>query len=136
MLAFRGHNLTLSKFLAINTYQLFCYDFLKFLAKGCFLLPLYLKNIRQQISNFSYLLLCARAIILKIGNFLLKGKVVGISWTKWPFSWSRGNGYYFVAFNWVLHFSQMVYSINNLVKIYLPTIAHFLACLWFNWNMA
>jgi hypothetical protein len=41
-----------------------------------------LKNIKQQISNFSYLLLCARAIILKIGNFLLNGKVVGISWTK------------------------------------------------------
>jgi hypothetical protein len=37
-----------------------------------------LKNIKQQISNFSYLLLCAGAIILKFGNFLLKGKVVGI----------------------------------------------------------
>jgi hypothetical protein len=33
-----------------------------------------LKNIKQQISNFSYLLLCARAIILEFGNFLLKGK--------------------------------------------------------------
>jgi hypothetical protein len=37
-----------------------------------------LKNIKQHISNFSYLLLCVRAIILKLGNFLLKGKVVGI----------------------------------------------------------
>jgi hypothetical protein len=46
---------------------------------GYFLLPLYLKNIKQQISNFSYLLLCARVIILKFGNFLLKGKMVGIS---------------------------------------------------------
>jgi hypothetical protein len=45
-----------------------------------------LKNIKQQISNFSYLLLCARAIILKFGNFLLKGRVVGIIWIKWPFS--------------------------------------------------
>jgi hypothetical protein len=27
-------DMTLYKFLAINTYQLFCYDFLKFLAKG------------------------------------------------------------------------------------------------------
>jgi hypothetical protein len=39
-----------------------------------------LKDIKQQISNFFYLLLCAGAIILKFGNFLLKGKVVGISW--------------------------------------------------------
>jgi hypothetical protein len=44
-----------------------------------------LKNIKQQISDFSYLL-CARAIILKIGSFLFKGKVVGIIWIKWPFS--------------------------------------------------
>jgi hypothetical protein len=33
-----------------------------------------LKNIKQQISKFSYLLLCARAIILEFGNFLFKGK--------------------------------------------------------------
>jgi hypothetical protein len=37
-----------------------------------------LKNIKQLISDFSYLLLCARAIILKFGIFLLKGGVVGI----------------------------------------------------------
>jgi hypothetical protein len=43
---------------------------------GRFLLPLYLKNIKQQISKFSYLLLCVRAIILELGNFLLKGKGV------------------------------------------------------------
>jgi hypothetical protein len=30
-----------------------------------------LKNIKQQISNFSYLLFCARAIILKFGILLL-----------------------------------------------------------------
>jgi hypothetical protein len=29
--------------------------------------------------KFSYLLLCARAMILRFGNFLLKEKVVGIS---------------------------------------------------------
>jgi hypothetical protein len=46
----------------------------------CFLLLLYLKNIKQQISKFSYLLLCARAIILELGNFLLKGKGGRISW--------------------------------------------------------
>jgi hypothetical protein len=67
--------MTMYKVSAANTYWLFYYDFLK----GCFLLPLYLKNIKQQISNFSYLFLCARAIILKIGSFLLMGKVVGIS---------------------------------------------------------
>jgi hypothetical protein len=35
----------------------------------------------------------------------------------------------FVAFNWVLHFSLVVYFITNLVKVYLLTVAHFLACL-------
>jgi hypothetical protein len=40
---------------------------------GCFL-QLYMKNIKQQISKFSYLLLCIRAIILEFDNFLLKGK--------------------------------------------------------------
>jgi hypothetical protein len=57
--------------------------------KGCFLLPLHLKNIKQQSSNFSYLLLCARAIILKFGNFFLKGKVVGISWIVTPGFWGH-----------------------------------------------
>jgi hypothetical protein len=47
---------------------------------GCFLLSLYLKNIKQQISKFFYLLLCARAIILEFGKFLLKGKGGRISW--------------------------------------------------------
>jgi hypothetical protein len=41
---------------------------------GCFLLPLYLKNVKQHISNFFYLLLCARAITLEFGNFLLNGR--------------------------------------------------------------
>jgi hypothetical protein len=45
---------------------------------GCFLLLLYLKNIKQQISNFSYLLLCARAIILEFGNLFLRERVVEI----------------------------------------------------------
>jgi hypothetical protein len=53
---------------------------------GCFLLRLYLKNIKQQIYNFSYLLLYTREIILEFGNFLLKGKGGRISWIKWPFS--------------------------------------------------
>jgi hypothetical protein len=30
-----------------------------------------------------------------------------------------------LAFNWGLHFSLVAYFIINLVKIYLPTIAHF-----------
>jgi hypothetical protein len=37
-----------------------------------------LENVKQQISNFSYLLLCARAIILEFGNFLLMERVVEI----------------------------------------------------------
>jgi hypothetical protein len=46
---------------------------------GCFLLPLYLKNIKQQISKFFYLLFCARAIILKFGNFFpMEKRVVEI----------------------------------------------------------
>jgi hypothetical protein len=48
-----------------------------------------LKNVKQQISNFSYLLLCARAIILEFGNFLLKGRGGRISWIIWSFSWGR-----------------------------------------------
>jgi hypothetical protein len=35
----------------------------------------------------------------------------------------------FVAFNWVLQFFLVVYFIINLVKIYLLTVAQFLACL-------
>jgi hypothetical protein len=34
-----------------------------------------------------------------------------------------------VAFNWVLYFSLVAYFIINLVKIYLLTVAYFLACL-------
>jgi hypothetical protein len=34
----------------------------------------------------------------------------------------------FVAFNWVLNFSLVIYFITNLVKIYLLTVAHFLVC--------
>jgi hypothetical protein len=68
--------MTLHQILATNTYWLFYYDFLKFLAKGVLLLPLYLKNAKQHISNFFYLLLCARAIILEFGKFFLKRKGV------------------------------------------------------------
>jgi hypothetical protein len=32
-----------------------------------------------------------------------------------------------VAFNWILHFSLVDYFITNLVKIYLPTVAFWLA---------
>jgi hypothetical protein len=31
---------------------------------------------------------------------------------------------------------MVAYFINNLVKNYFPIVAHFLAFLWFNWNMA
>jgi hypothetical protein len=59
---------------------------------GCFLLPLYLKNVKQQIPNFSYLLLCARAIILKFRNFLLKGRGVEILGLYGLFHGLGGNG--------------------------------------------
>jgi hypothetical protein len=61
---------------------------------GCFLLPLYLKNVKQQIFNFFYLIICARAIILEFGNFLLKENGGRNSWIIWPFSWGSGNGCY------------------------------------------
>jgi hypothetical protein len=86
--------MTVYQVLATNTYWVFYYDFLKFLAKGCFLLPLYLKNVKQQISNFFYLLLCARAIILEFGNFLLKGKGVEILGLYGLFHGVGGNGCY------------------------------------------
>jgi hypothetical protein len=85
-LASRCCNMTLYKFLAINIYLLFCYDFLKFLAKGVLSTTTILEKYQTTDSNFSYLLLCARAIIRKFGIFLLKGRVVGIIWIKWPFS--------------------------------------------------
>jgi hypothetical protein len=72
---------------------------------GCFPLPLYLKNIKQQISKFSCLLLCARAVILEFGNFFLKGKGGRNYWIIWPFSWGRGNGCYFVVLNRFAFFS-------------------------------
>jgi hypothetical protein len=70
--------MSLYQVLATNTYWSSYCDFLKFLAMGCFLLPLYLKNVKQPISNFSYLLFCARAIVLEFGNFLLRERVVEI----------------------------------------------------------
>jgi hypothetical protein len=83
--------MTLYQNLATNTYWLFYYDFLKFFwPKGCFILPLYLKNVKQSISNFFYLFLCARAIILEFGNFLLKERGGRNSWIIWSFSWGRG----------------------------------------------
>jgi hypothetical protein len=51
--------------------------------------------------------------------------VVGVIWIKWPFSRSIGNGYYFVAFNWVLHFSLVTYFIINLVKFFCPLLHSF-----------
>jgi hypothetical protein len=89
--------MTLYQFLATNTHWLFYCDFLDFWPKVCFLLPLYLKNIKQQISNFSYLLLCARAIILEFGNFLLKGRGGRILGLYGLFHGVGGNGCYLVS---------------------------------------
>jgi hypothetical protein len=34
-----------------------------------------------------------------------------------------------------LHFPLVAYLIIDVAKFYLPIIASFLGCLWFNWNM-
>jgi hypothetical protein len=72
--------MTLYQILATNTYWLFYCDFLKFLAKWVLSTITILENDKQQIPNFSYLLLCARAIILEFSNILLKGRGGRISW--------------------------------------------------------
>jgi hypothetical protein len=81
--------MTVYQILATNTYWLFYCDFLKFLANGVLSTTTILENVKQQISNFFYLLLCARAIILEFGKFLLKGRGGRNSWIIWSFSWGR-----------------------------------------------
>jgi hypothetical protein len=82
--------MTLYQILATNTYSLFYYDFLKFLANGVLSSTTILENVKQQISNFSYLLICARAIILVFVHFLLKGRGGRNFWIIWFFLWGRG----------------------------------------------
>jgi hypothetical protein len=82
--------MTLYQVLATITYWSFFCDFLKFLAKGVLSTTTILENVKQQISNFSYLLLCARSIILEFGNFLLREKGDRNFWSIWPSSWGRG----------------------------------------------
>jgi hypothetical protein len=79
--------MTLYKFLAIYTYELFCYDFLKFLAKGV----LSTTTIFEKISNNRFLVFPSfyfvqEQSLLNFGIFLFKGKVVGIIWIKLSFS--------------------------------------------------
>jgi hypothetical protein len=82
--------MTLYQVLPNDIYWSFYCDFLKFW--GLVVLPTttIVGNVKQHISIFSYLLLCARAIILKFGNFLLRGKGGRNSWSIWSFSWGRG----------------------------------------------
>jgi hypothetical protein len=82
--------MTLHQILAPNTYWLFYCDFLKFLGKGVLSTTTILEKCQTTDSNFLYLLLCAREIILEFRNFLLKGKRGRISWITWSFSWGRG----------------------------------------------
>jgi hypothetical protein len=92
--------MTLYQILATNAYWLFYYDFLKFLAKGVLSTTTILEKCQTTDFYFSYLLLCARAIILEFGNFLLKGKGGrNFFWNKWPFIWGRGHGCYFTFLN-------------------------------------
>jgi hypothetical protein len=134
LLASRCYNMTLHNFLAINTYQLFYYEFPQFLAKGVLSTTTIFE--KYQTTNFWFFLasILCKSNHSEVGIFLLKEKVVGIIWIKWPFSWSIDNGYYFAAFNWVLHFFLVAYLILGLVKFYLPIIALFLGCSWFIWN--
>jgi hypothetical protein len=91
------NNMTLYQILATNTYWSFYCDFLKFLAKGVLSTTTILeKNVKQQLSNFSYLLLCARAIILEFGNFCLREKGVEILGLYGLFHGVGGNGCYLV----------------------------------------
>jgi hypothetical protein len=78
--------MTLHKFQAINTYQLFYYDFPKFLAKGVLSTTTIFG--KYQTTDFLFFLasILCKSNHLKFGIFLLKGKVVGIIWIKWPFS--------------------------------------------------
>jgi hypothetical protein len=103
LLAFRCNNIVWYKVSATNTYLLFCYDFLKFLAKWVLSTTTILE--KYQTTDFKFFLssLC-KSNHSEIWQLFAKGRVVGIIWIKWPFSWSIGNGYYFAAFNWVLHF--------------------------------
>jgi hypothetical protein len=82
--------MTLYQVLVTNTYWVSYCDFPKFLPNGVLSTTTILENFKQQISNFFYLLLCARAIILEFGNFLLMGEGGRNSWIIWPFSWGRG----------------------------------------------
>jgi hypothetical protein len=83
--------MALHQVLATNTYwSVFC-DFLNFLAIGVLSTTTIQENVKQHISNFSYLFLCARAIILEFGNFLLRGEGGRNFWSIWPFSRGRGN---------------------------------------------
>jgi hypothetical protein len=83
--------MTLYQVLAINTYWSFSYDFLKFLAIGVLSTITIVENVKQQIYIFfSYLVFCARAIILRFGIFLLRGDGGRNYWIIWSFSWGRG----------------------------------------------
>jgi hypothetical protein len=82
--------MTLYQVSAIDSYWSFYCDFLKFLAIGVLSTTTILEKCQTTYFLFFYVLLCARAIILEIGNFLLRGKGGRNSWNIWPFSWGRG----------------------------------------------
>jgi hypothetical protein len=83
--------MTLYQVLATGAYWSFCCDFLKFLVIGVLSIITILEKCQQQISNFSYLFLCSRAIILEFGNFLLRGKGGRNFWNIWFFHGVGGN---------------------------------------------
>jgi hypothetical protein len=83
------NNMTLYQVLATDTYWSFYCDFLKFLAIVVLSTTTILEKCQTTDFLIFYFLLCARAIILEFGNFLLRGKGGRNSWNIWPFSWGR-----------------------------------------------
>jgi hypothetical protein len=82
--------MTLYHSLATDTYWSFYGDFLRFLAIGVLSTTIILEKCQTTyFLIFFYLFLCARAINLEIGNFLLRGKGGINFWNIWPFSWGR-----------------------------------------------
>jgi hypothetical protein len=82
--------MTLYQVLATDTDWSFYCDFLKFLSIGVLCTTAIFEKCQTTDFLFFHLLLCARAIILEFGNFLLREKGGRNSWNIWPFSWGRG----------------------------------------------
>jgi hypothetical protein len=77
--------MTLYQILSIDTNWSFYCDFLKLLAIMVLSTTTILEKYQTTDFLIFHLLLCARAIIPELGNFLLRGKGGRNSWNIWPF---------------------------------------------------